>query len=396
MEPPPPPSSPPGVSPIKLKECIEELLKFTLLSSVQGKIQSGLSDEYCDGLLRDDPSNPLPITNETCKGVPSYPLYKRVASSLYESIHSGAALFTARKELIPAHEDQCLNKNDEEWNNLIMEKGSALLSVLNEVDFELHVQEPFFSQLDDGLKTVEGRCATGDYKRIQSGHLLLFNKCLILEVQDVRYYASFHEMLEMESLAKVLPGVPSIEEGVLIYRNFYSEEKEKSNGVIAICVTKPTSQLYVIMASILSGLSCGGVQKLLGFVETIGTNPELLPPTTSTLLSTFLATHNPHVKGSTLTNGARALSKHINRSSQRYWGALNGNDYEKNRQAVEVINRVMSECIWMNMHIVQPHGCIFEIRTCDGYGARWSGDGIKFIGFLEPYEVDGHSKGWKH
>ncbi|KAL7145524.1 hypothetical protein ABFS83_07G090100 [Erythranthe nasuta] len=296
MEPPPPPSSPPGVSPIKLKECIEELLKFTLLSSVQGKIQSGLSDEYCDGLLRDDPSNPLPITNETCKGVPSYPLYKRVASSLYESIHSGAALFTARKELIPAHEDQCLNKNDEEWNNLIMEKGSALLSVLNEVDFELHVQEPFFSQLDDGLKTVEGRCATGDYKRIQSGHLLLFNKCLILEVQDVRYYASFHEMLEMESLAKVLPGVPSIEEGVLIYRNFYSEEKEKSNGVIAICVTKPTSQLYVIMASILSGLSCGGVQKLLGFVETIGTNPELLPPTTSTLLSTFLATHNPHVR----------------------------------------------------------------------------------------------------
>ncbi|KAL9162476.1 hypothetical protein ABFS82_07G092200 [Erythranthe guttata] len=242
-----------------------------------------------------------------------------------------------------------------------MEKGSALLSVLNEVDFELHVQEPFFSQLDDGLKTVEGRCAMGNYKRIQSGHLLLFNKCLILEVQDVRHYASFHEMLKMESLAKVLPGVPSIEEGT--------------------CG---------------SGLSCSGVQKLLGFVETIGTNPESLPPTTSTLLSTFLATHNRHVKGSTLTNGARALSKHINRSSQGYWGALNGNDYEKNRQAVEVINRVMSECIWMNMHTVQPHGCIFEIRTRDGYGARWSGDGIKFIGFLEPYEVDGHSKGWKH
>ncbi|XP_012833065.1 PREDICTED: uncharacterized protein LOC105953929 [Erythranthe guttata] len=199
----------------------------------------------------------------------------------------------------------------------------------------------------------------------------------------------------MESLAKVLPGVPSIEEGVQIYRNFYSEEKERLNGVTAIC-----------------GLSCSGVQKLLGFVETIGTNPESLPPTTSTLLSTFLATHNRHVltlhnlcihtlvwfevKGSTLTNGARALSKHINRSSQGYWGALNGNDYEKNRQAVEVINRVMSECIWMNMHTVQPHGCIFEIRTRDGYGARWSGDGIKFIGFLEPYEVDGHSKGWKH
>ncbi|EYU41088.1 hypothetical protein MIMGU_mgv1a026125mg [Erythranthe guttata] len=207
---------------------MEELLRFTLLSSTQGKLQTGLSDEYCDGLLKDDPSNLLPINNETCKGVPSYPLYKHIASSLYESIHSGA-LFTAHKELMPAHEDQCLNKNGEEWNKLIMEKGSALLSVKcknqkftgGDVQSALYfypifciwLRQLLFFLCADGLKTIEGRCATGDYKRIQSGHLLLFNKCLILEVQDVRYYASFHDMLEMESLAKVLPGVPSIEEG---------------------------------------------------------------------------------------------------------------------------------------------------------------------------------------
>lgn len=53
----PPPS--PGVPPVELKDCIEELLKFTLISSIQGKIQTGLSNEYCAHLLRDDPSNPL-------------------------------------------------------------------------------------------------------------------------------------------------------------------------------------------------------------------------------------------------------------------------------------------------------------------------------------------------
>lgn len=48
------------------------------------------------------------------------------------------------------------------------------------------------------------------------------------------------------------------------------------------------------------------------------------------------------------------------------------------------------------MHIVPPHGVVFEIRDANGYGARWSKDGSKFIGFLEPYMEDGHSKGWRH
>ncbi|KAL6582116.1 hypothetical protein OROMI_006130 [Orobanche minor] len=58
----------------------------------------------------------------------------------------------------------------------------------------------------------------------------------------------------------------------------------------------------------------------------MGTAPELLPPPGSTLLSTFLAPHTPDVKGSTLTNGARALAKHANRSREGYWGVFHGSD----------------------------------------------------------------------
>ncbi|XP_041993922.1 uncharacterized protein LOC121744447 [Salvia splendens] len=203
-------------------------------------------------------------------------------------------------------------------------------------------------------------------------------------------------MLEVENLENILPGVSSIEEGVQIYRNFYSEEKERSNGVLAICVQVSTSQLRVIAASILSGLGCGGVQKLLGFVETVGSNPELLPPAPSTLLSTFVSPHNPDVKGSILTNSARALAKHVNRSSEGYWGLLHGSDEEKNRHAGEIISLLVAECSWMNMHIVRPHGTVFEIGNDRGYGARWSVDGSKFIGFLEPYAIDGYAKGWRH
>lgn len=31
----------------------------------------------------------------------------------------------------------------------------------------------------------------------------------------------------------------------------------------------------------------------------------------------------------------------------------------------------------MNIHIVPPHGEMFEIRVAQGYGARWSRDGTK-------------------
>lgn len=146
--------------------------------------------------------------------------------------------------------------------------------LLKTVNFELHVQEPYFTQLKDGLKTVEGRGAVGDYNRIGSGSLILCNKCLVLKVQDVHGYLSFSEMLQAESLAKVLPGIKTIDEGVQVYRRFYTEEKEKTNGVIAICVTKPAAQPFLCLARILSRLSYGGLQSLLGLTDRTTTTTE--------------------------------------------------------------------------------------------------------------------------
>ncbi|KAJ6769577.1 RNA-BINDING ASCH DOMAIN PROTEIN [Salix purpurea] len=53
---------------------------------------------------------------------------------------------------------------------------SSSTASLQAVNFELHVQEPFFTQLEDGLKTIEGSCAIGDNNRMASGAAILFNK----------------------------------------------------------------------------------------------------------------------------------------------------------------------------------------------------------------------------
>lgn len=52
-------------------------------------------------------------------------------------------------------------------------------------------------------------------------------------------------------------------------------------------------------------------------------------------------------------------------------------DYDKNRLAMDVVCHIIEHYGWLNVHIVPPHGAVFEIRVSDGYGARWSKDGCK-------------------
>ncbi|XP_061365169.1 uncharacterized protein LOC133308551 [Gastrolobium bilobum] len=379
---------------VKLSDCLEELVKFTL-DSHSYLNNLNLSTEFCSTLLKDDDPTYSSSSHDSLEGVPLYPLYKRLASALLRCMDS-EAFYGTGCNLAMAHEfeNASMKQKHSEWHKLIVENGSEIMNILKSVSLELNVQEPFFSQLKDGLKTIEGRCASGKYSRIELGNLILFNKSVVFEVQGIQWYPSFFDMLEAESLGKVLPGVESVEEGVKIYRRFYTEEKEQANGVLAITVSKMALQPYISLASLFCGLSYEGVQGLLGLVHTTGTIPNALPPPRSTLLASFNLPCKPDEFA--LTHGARALAKHACRSSSGYWGSLDGNDSNKNKLAMDVINRLIAHCCWLNIHTVAPHGVVFEIRVADGYGARWTEDGTKFIGFLEPYMQDGHSKGWKH
>ncbi|XP_023750024.1 uncharacterized protein LOC111898331 isoform X3 [Lactuca sativa] len=394
------PSSP-EMAKFQLKDTIEALLKLTLTLSIEESLDLGLSKEFCSNLLKDDEDDhtyPSSTSNtDLSEGVPPYPLYKHLASALCKSISNGA-VHSMNANIPLIHEDSSMKQKEREWNKFILEKGSDLVNMLETVEFGLHVQEPFFSQIKDGKKTIEGRCAGGDYNRyiIESGSLVLFNKCLLLQVHDVHCYGSFSDMLATEDLAKVLPGVETVEEGVEIYRRFYSEEKERENGVLAMFLTKPTSQLYNHLAAILEALHYEGVTRLFGISHTVGTIPDALPLPRSSLLSAFLTPHNPNVKTSILSDGARALAKHVNRSNGKFWGSFAGNESHKNMLALNVINHLVTHCCWINAHIAPPHGPVFEIRVHDGYGARWALNPPKFIGFLEPYMEDGHARGWKH
>lgn len=235
----------PGTKSVDIGETLESLLRFTLRSHLDETVQSldlDLPRDLCFHLLEEEDTD---STEEPAS-------YKILARALSECLTSEEHSLSIDKD-----------SNFEKYSKLFHGLGHDLVNMLKKSNFELHVQEPYFTQLKDGLKTTEGRCAVGDYMRISSGDFILFNKCLLLQVQDVCYYTSFSEMLRVESLAKVLPGVETIEEGVGVYRNFYPEEKERMNGVVAIRVVKPVEQPYAALAGALSELKSTGIKALL-------------------------------------------------------------------------------------------------------------------------------------
>jgi hypothetical protein len=78
-------------------------------------------------------------------------------------------------------------------------------------------------------------------------------------------------------------------------------------------------------------------------------------------------------------------------------GIPKGSEAQKNEHADRVIQRLIDEAMWMNIHCfggIDESNPVMEIRTYDGYGARWSGKwrsnvfslvNVEFRGFLEPH-----------
>jgi ASC-1-like (ASCH) protein len=100
--------------------------------------------------------------------------------------------------------------------------------------WRMGLREEYLRAIAEGRKKVEGRLYDEKRQKIKPGDEITFENRLMCVVKDVRVYSSFREMLEKEGIENVLPGVDSLEEGVGVYRRFYSEERERRYGVAAI------------------------------------------------------------------------------------------------------------------------------------------------------------------
>jgi ASC-1-like (ASCH) protein len=104
-----------------------------------------------------------------------------------------------------------------------------------------HLSEPWFSLIKIGAKTCEGRLNKGDFETLNRNDYLVFEnsdldykRSFRCKVTSLHNYNSFKEYLESESLARCLPGIDTIEEGVRIYGKYYSPKDEEKYKIRAI------------------------------------------------------------------------------------------------------------------------------------------------------------------
>lgn len=115
------------------------------------------------------------------------------------------------------------------------------------------------------------------------------------------------------------------------------------------------------------------------------TDIRALPPSRRPLLA---AAHRLHGEGDSLTVAGRALTKHVPRSTEAFWGEVRGPTAVKNERAGQLLDRILDQATWWNVFGHFQHETVYEVRVPTGHGARWGREGEEFIGFLEPFDEE--------
>ena len=110
-----------------------------------------------------------------------------------------------------------------------------------------HLSEPWFSLVATGQKVREGRLGNNSMGAVPVGTKIKFynddlgrRREALVTVTKKELFSSFRAMLSSSdsALAKTLPTVRSVEDGVAVYRKFYSAESEKKHGVVAVSIKR--------------------------------------------------------------------------------------------------------------------------------------------------------------
>ena len=96
-----------------------------------------------------------------------------------------------------------------------------------------------YHYIKNGNKTIEGRISSSFFDTIVNNELVIFrlkrtNNFVVATIKNIRPYKNFKEMLSNENIKNILPNVLDIEKGTEIYSNYYSKDKLKKKGVVAL------------------------------------------------------------------------------------------------------------------------------------------------------------------
>lgn len=105
--------------------------------------------------------------------------------------------------------------------------------------YEISVKTIWLSKIENGSKKVEGRLNKGIFKKLKVNDTVIWyygNKKVKTKIDRITKYNNFYNYLINEGLRNTVPkrGVNTIKDAENIYYEYYTKEKEKEHGVLAI------------------------------------------------------------------------------------------------------------------------------------------------------------------
>lgn len=328
-------------------------------------------------------SNPIELHNRnTREAISCIDKDKRVRSQQFQVMQSALRSLLAN----PVETDLRSGLSQEFVRGLLMDTDSELLVLESRIseEYELHQrlkgmpQRPFSREIMRRLQIIQRH---NEYNTALTGDESEKNNAMFLP-------ASYFGMTELKSMDSLIPDPPENLSSIEDCKKWLQQAGEE--GVFAIL----------------------GMRRTIGTTSTLSLGIDcthemyLLPPPPKDLVEASCKLHKPGSKSS-LTVGARALDKHADRGQSQFYGSIQGNESTKNDHAKQIVIKLIEDAEWINIHMfggVEASRPVIEVRTVDGYGARWSAvwndafrvDEILFRGFLEPQMEDGHEKRWMH
>ena len=124
----------------------------------------------------------------------------------------------------------------------------------NPAIFELSCVEPWFSLIQKGVKTVEGRKNSPKYQKIRVGDLIDFtnetNRFRTV-VTEIRHYISLEAYLNDVSVQNALPGISSLQKAVEIYHQWSTPQEIEQHGFLGIFV-----KVIILETAVRNGQEC--------------------------------------------------------------------------------------------------------------------------------------------
>lgn len=138
-----------------------------------------------------------------------------------------------------------------------------------------------------------------------------------------------------------------------------------------------------MVIKLLEEIKIRGLLTILG-VRTTQASCDMFLITKDELMRMINVIYCKNNRKSSISVGARALSKHYDRNKDNFW-FCNGSEEMRNQQAIEVFKKITSDAAWINIHYLPNKTTVLEIRNYSGYGMRWNYNG-EFRGLIEPEE----------